>query len=179
MAVITVRNLGKVRIEGDTPTPEESRRIAALVNQKRAEAEKRSLPGIVDDIEIPEGNERTEAIEEYLASPQFKRLALEILGGVAGAATGGTLFAARVALRPALSLLYRSLGAGVGEGAAAGTAQIFDPRDSVAKEVLRGFATGATAESIGAAIPAIIKKVRFKLDYAPEGRNAERLLKAA
>ena len=51
---------------------------------------------------IPEGNERTQAIEEYLASPQFKRLALEILGGVAGAATGGTFFAAQAALRPAL-----------------------------------------------------------------------------
>ena len=178
MGVITVRNLGKVRIEGDTPTPEESRRIAALVNQKRAEAEKRSLPGIVDDIEIPEGNERTQAIEEYLASPQFKRLALEILGGVAGAATGGTFFAAQAALRPALALLYRSLGAGVGEGAAAGISQVFDPRENVAKEVLRGFATGATAESIGAAIPAIIKKVRFKLDYTPEARKAERLLKA-
>jgi len=179
MAVITVRNLGKVRIAGETPTPEESRRIATLVNQKREEAERKSLPGIIDDIEIPEGNERTEAIEEYLASPQFKRLALEILGGVAGAATGGTLLAARVALRPALGLLYRSLGAGVGEGAAAGVSQVFDPRESVAKEVLRGFATGATAESIGAAIPAIIKKVRFKLDFAPEGRKAERLLKAA
>ena len=178
MGVITVRNLGKVRIEGDTPTPEESRRIAALVNQKRAEAEKRSLPGIVDDIEIPEGNERTEAIEEYLSSPQFKRLALEILGGVAGAATGGTFFAAQAALRPALALLYRSLGAGVGEGAAAGISQVFDPRENVAKEVLRGFATGATAESIGAAIPAIIKKVRFKLDYTPEANKAERLLKA-
>ncbi len=178
MGVITVRNLGKVRIEGDTPTPEESRRIAALVNQKRAEAEKRSLPGIIDDIEIPEGNERTEAIEEYLSSPQFKRLALEILGGVAGAATGGTFFAAQAALRPALALLYRSLGAGVGEGAAAGISQVFDPRENVAKEVLRGFATGATAESIGAAIPAIIKKVRFKLDYTPEANKAERLLKA-
>ena len=178
MGVITVRNLGKVRIEGDTPTPEESRRIAALVNQKRAEAEKRSLPGIVDDIEIPEGNERTQAIEEYLASPQFKRLALEIIGGVAGAATGGTFFAAQAALRPALALLYRSLGAGVGEGAAAGISQVFDPRENVAKEVLRGFATGATAESIGAAIPAIIKKVRFKLDYTPEANKAERLLKA-
>jgi hypothetical protein len=178
MAVITVRNLGKVRIAGETPTLEESRRIATLVNQKREEAERKGLPGIVDDIEIPEGNERTEAIEEYLASPQFKRLALEILGGVAGAATGGTFFAARAALRPALGLLYRSLGAGVGEGAAAGVSQVFDPRESVAKEVLRGFATGATAESIGAAIPAIIKKVRFKLDYTPEANKAERLLKA-
>ena len=178
MAVITVRNLGKVRIAGETPTPEESRKIAALVNQKRERAERKSLPGIVDDIEIPEGNERTEAIEEYLASPGFRRLALEILGGVAGAATGGTFFAAQAALRPALALLYRSLGAGVGEGAAAGISQVFDPRESVAKEVLRGFATGATAESIGAAIPAIIKRIRLKgVEYTDEGRKADRLLR--
>ena len=178
MGIITVRDLGKVRIEGDTPTPEESRRIAALVNQKRERAERKGLPGIIDDTEIPEGNERTAAIEEYLASPGFRRLALEILGGVAGAATGGTFFAAQAALRPALSLLYRSIGAGVGEGAAAGISQIFDPRESVAKEVLRGFATGATAESIGAAIPAIIKRIRLKgIEYTDEGRKADRLLR--
>ena len=91
---------------------------------------------IVDDIEVPEGNERTEAIETYLKSPEFRRLALEILGGVAGAATGGTFLAARLAMRPALGLLYRSLGAGVGEGAAAGAAQVFDPKEDLAKEVL-------------------------------------------
>ena len=118
------------------------------------------------------------AISEYLASPKFRRLALEILGGVAGAYTGGTFFAAQAALRPALALLYRSLGAGVGEGAAAGAAQIFDPRDDVAKEVLRGFATGATAESIGAAIPAIIKRIGFKgIKYEDEAEKAERILK--
>ena len=63
---------------------------------------------ITDYADIPQGNARSEAIEAYLASPQFRRLALEILGGVAGAATGGTFFAARAALRPALGLLYRS-----------------------------------------------------------------------
>ena len=133
--------------------------------------------GIVDDMEVPEGNVRTEAIESYLSSPQFRRLALEILGGVAGAATGGTFFAARAALRPALKLLYRSLGAGVGEGAAAGAAQVFDPRDDLAKEILRGFATGATAESIGAAIPALIKKIGFKgVKYSDDAEKAEKTL---
>ena len=132
---------------------------------------------ITDYADIPQGNARSEAIEAYLASPQFRRLALEILGGVAGAATGGTFFAARAALRPALGLLYRSLGAGIGEGAAAGAAQVFDPRDDLAKEVLRGFATGATAETIGAAIPAIISKIGFKgLKYSDDAEKAERLL---
>ena len=132
---------------------------------------------ITDYADIPQGNARSEAIEAYLASPQFRRLALEILGGVAGAATGGTFFAARAALRPALGLLYRSLGAGIGEGAAAGAAQVFDPRDDLAKEILRGFATGATAETIGAAIPAIISKIGFKgLKYSDDAEKAERLL---
>jgi len=131
---------------------------------------------IADYDELPDDNDN--AISEYLASPKFRRLALEILGGVAGAYTGGTFFAAQAALRPALALLYRSLGAGVGEGAAAGAAQIFDPRDDVAKEVLRGFVTGATAESIGAAIPAIIKRVGFKgIKYEDEAEKAERILK--
>ena len=135
---------------------------------------------IVDDMEVPEGNARTEAIEDYLKSPQFRRLALEILGGVAGAATGGTFFAAQAALRPALALLYRSLGAGIGEGAAAGAAQIFDPRDDLAKEILRGFATGATSETIGAAIPAIIKKIGFKgIKYSDDAEKAERTLTKA
>ena len=43
---------------------------------------------IVDDIEVPEGNARTEAIETYLASPEFRRLALEIGGGVAVCCSG-------------------------------------------------------------------------------------------
>ena len=50
---------------------------------------------ITDYADVPQATARSEAIEAYLASPQFRRLALEILGGVAGAATGGTFLAAR------------------------------------------------------------------------------------
>ena len=53
MGVITVRNLGQVRIAGDKPTPEEPRRISLIIKKKQKDA-KKSLPGIVDDIEIPE-----------------------------------------------------------------------------------------------------------------------------
>ena len=66
MAVITVRNLGQVRIAGDTPTEQEKERIGALVQRQKEKAERRSLPGIVDDIDIAEGNERTQAIENNL-----------------------------------------------------------------------------------------------------------------
>ena len=134
---------------------------------------------IVDDMEVPEGNARTEAIEEYLKSPAFRRLALEIGGGVAGAMTGGTLYAASRIIRMAYPLLVRSLGAGIGEGAAAGAAQTFDPKEDLAKEIFRGFATGMSAEAIGAAIPAIIKKIGFKgLKYTKEAQDAEEILTA-
>ena len=135
---------------------------------------------IVDDMEVPEGNARTEAIEDYLTSPEFGRLALEIGGGVAGAMTGGTLYAASRLVRMAYPLLVRSLGAGVGEGAAAGIAQTFDPKEDLAKEIFRGFATGMSAEAIGGAIPAIIKKIGFKgLKYSKEAEKAEELLSAS
>jgi hypothetical protein len=50
---------------------------------------------IADYDELPDDDDN--AISEYLASPKFRRLALEILGGVAGAYTGGTFFAAQAA----------------------------------------------------------------------------------
>ena len=130
---------------------------------------------IADYDEVPDDDDN--AISEYLASPKFRRLFLEVSGGIAGAYTGGAFFAAQAALRPALALLYRSLGAGIGEGAAAGASQIFDPRDDLSKEVIRGFLTGASAESIGAAIPKLIGKIGFKgIKYEPEAEKAERIL---
>ena len=144
---------------------------------------KNQFPEVFDDTEVPPltevGQQNLQEIEEYLTSPKFRRLVLEIGGGVAGAMTGGTYFAASALMRPALGLLYRSLGAGIGEGAAAGLAQTFDPRDDIAKEILRGFATGVSAETIGAAIPALIKKIGFKgLKYTKDAQDAEDVLNA-
>ena len=83
--------------------------------------------------------------------------------------TGGTLYAASRLVRMAYPLLVRSLASGVGEGAAAGLAQTFDPKEDLAKEIFRGFATGMSAEAIGGAIPAIIKKIGFKgLKYSKD-----------
>ena len=59
--------------------------------------------GIPDYLDEPQSNARTEAIEEYLKSPKFRRLFLEVAGGIAGAYTGGAFFAAQAALRPALA----------------------------------------------------------------------------
>jgi len=178
MAVITVRNLGQVRIAGDTPTEQEKQRIGALVQRQKEKAERRSLPGIVDDIDIAEGNERTEAIENYLKSKEFARLATEVGFAIGGAMTGGTLTAARLVLRPALQTLYRSLGAGVGQATGAGIASTtFDPKEELAKDVLRAFAQGATFEAVGAAVPALISKVKLRgIKTSKEADEAEQII---
>lgn len=184
MAVITVRNLGQVRIAGETPTKQEMQRIGALVKRKKEESERRSLPGIADYGEIPElsetGKQNLENIENYLKSPEFKRLATEIGFAVGGAMTGGTIAGARLILRPALQTLYKSLGAGVGQATGAGIASTtFDPKEELSKDVLRAFAQGATFEAVGAAIPALIKKIRFKgIKTTKEADEAEQIIKS-
>ena len=180
MAVITVRNLGQVRIAGETPTEQEKQRIGLLVQRQKKKSERRSLPGIVDDIDIAEGNEKTEAIENYLKSKEFARLATEVGFAVGGAMTGGTLAAARLVLRPALQTLYRSLGAGFGQATGAGIASTtFDPKDELSKDVLRAFAQGATFEAVGAAVPALISKVKLRgIKTTKEADEAEQIIKS-
>ena len=180
MAVITVRNLGQVRISGETPTEQEKQRIGLIVQRQKEKSERRSLPGIVDDIDIAEGNERTEAIENYLKSKEFARLATEVGFAVGGAMTGGTLAAARLVLRPALQTLYRSLGAGFGQATGAGIASTtFDPKDELSKDVLRAFAQGATFEAVGAAVPALISKVKLRgIKTTKEADEAEQIIKS-
>lgn len=182
MAVISVRNLGQVRIAGETPTEEEKKKIAGIIQSQKAKRSQDELttpyPEIYSEEQIPRGNERTEAIEAYLASPEFKRLGTEIGFAVGGAMTGGTLAGARLILRPALQTLYRSLGAGVGQATGAGIASTtFDPKEELSKDVLRAFAQGATFEAVGAAIPALIKKIRFKgIKTTKEADEAEKVI---
>ena len=182
MAVISVRNLGQVRIAGETPTEEEKKKIAGIIQSQKAKRSQDELttpyPEIYSEEQIPRGNERTEAIEAYLASPEFKRLGTEIGFAVGGAMTGGTLAGARLILRPALQTLYRSLGAGVGQATGAGIASTtFDPKEELSKDVLRAFAQGATFEAVGAAIPALIKKIRFKgIKTTKEADEAEKII---
>lgn len=144
--------------------------------QKKDEEVQQYYPGIVDDMEIAPSNERSRRVEEYLTSPAFGRLVLEVAGGVAGTiATGGIgaapLLITRAAtyVRPAL---LRMFGAGLGEGTAAGVAQTFDPRESVTKEMLRGFATGVAGEGSGQllnkAVTKIIGKNKKLIDGAEE-----------
>jgi len=134
--------------------------------------------GRITDIgELPETNARTEAIQDYLSSPAFGRLALEVTGGIAGAVFAPAIAPAvaigRAAsfVRPALQKAFTSMsGAGFGEAAGAGVSQTFDPRfDSkddfetiakdISKDMLRAFATGATAEGAGIILNKSIAKV--------------------
>lgn len=135
------------------------------------------LPQILDYGEIPEENKRSQAVEDYLTSPAFGRLALEVVGGVAGAAFAPAIAPAvaigRAAafIRPALQKAFTSMaGAGFGEATGAGVSQTFDPRfDSkdnfetiakdISKDMLRAFATGATAEGAGIVLNKSIAKL--------------------
>ena len=110
--------------------------------------------------------EKMGQVETYLKSPEFKRLALEITGGVAGSLvapqiSGAVAIGKAVTIvRPALQkLITRMIGAGVGEGSAGGISQFFDPRESVVKEVLRAAAQGIAGEGLGAVVNKAIAKV--------------------
>ena len=125
---------------------------------------------MVDDMEIPPSNARSRAVEDYLTSPEFGRLALEITGGVVGAAFAPAIAPAvlvgRAAMmvRPALqAAVTRMAGAGIGEMGGAGISQTFDPSfDSsddfheiakdISKDLLRAGATGVAGEGAGQVI---------------------------
>ena len=130
---------------------------------------------IVDDMEIPEANSISQAVEDYLTSPEFGRLALEISGAVAGAAFP-PLAVARAAMlvRPALRLAATKMGgAAVGGAGGAAVSQTFDPTfnpeddfgevmSSISKDMLRSGAIAATGEGAGLLIGKGITKVLGK-----------------
>ena len=140
---------------------------------------------IVDDMEIPETNSRSQAIEDYLTSPEFGRLALEISGAVAGAAFP-PLAVARDAMlvRPALRLAATKMGgAAVGGAGGAAISQTFDPTfnpeddfgevmSSISKDMLKSGAIAATGEGagllIGKGITKVLEKNKKLLDGAED-----------
>ena len=132
---------------------------------------------MVDDIDIAPSNERSRAVQEYLGSKEFGRLALEITGAVAGTMAAPAIIPAvaigRAAMlvRPALQgVVTRMAGAGFGSGVGAGASQTFDPTfdakddfidiaTDVSKDILRAGATGAVGEGVGSVINKGIAKV--------------------
>lgn len=128
------------------------------------------------------GRDEASSLENYLNSDDFQRLAVETFSAVGGLVTGGTLTVAKNsigALLRARPLVTKMLFAGTGESLGAGASQSFDPKESVVKEMLRGFATGMSGEAIGAAIPKMLSKVGFKgVRYTKQAEEAENLIQS-
>ena len=170
MGTINVEGLGTVQIQGDQPTPEEARVILKAVEAKKLEKQNidayayqqstgetyvtdRELTGEM----VGAGSDVDKAVGDFLTSPEFGRLVLEIGGGVLAAGmTGGAsapITIGRIALlsRPFLANLARrsaAAGVGGGGGSAVATATI-DPKDDMVKEVIRAAIENAAGEGIG------------------------------
>ena len=139
-----------------------------------------TFQGVQDYMDIPDQTERSKAVEDYLTSPEFARLVLEITGGVVGAAYAPQLslpvLVGKLAgkVRPVLNAaVTRMAGAGIGEGAAAGVSQTFNPTfdsdddfNEIASEILRDIlikgSIGATGEGAGLVVSKVINKVASK-----------------
>jgi len=202
MTIINIEGLGEVEIQGDTPTPEESRIILKAVEAKKQEKIAQDLPSLAETY-VTESNlssgltpeevaEQDQALGNYLKSPEFFRLVAEIGGATAGSIlTGGlALPAAAVAARagmlarPFLAKLAKSTaGAAAGGGTAAGAASVtFDPKDDVLKEVVRGATEAAIGEAVGAPIAikigqGLTKVLGPKIDLLKGAEEAESIIK--
>ena len=147
MGQIFVEGLGSVEIQGDTPSENETKQIGLALDQIK---ENKFQP------------ESEKIVDSFLNGPTVGRIALELGLSIAGTvATGGLALPALVAragflARPTLMALAKSsLGSGAGGATGAGIAQTFDPKDDIAREILRGGMEGAIGEAIGA--PVVIK----------------------
>jgi len=170
MGTINVEGIGTVQIQGDQPTPEEAKTILKAVEAKKLEKQNidayayqqstgetyvtdRELTGEM----VGAGSDVDKAVGDFLTSPEFGRLVLEIGGGVLAAGmTGGAsapITIGRIALlsRPFLAnLARRSAAAGVGgAGGSAVATTTIDPKDDMVKEVIRAAIENAAGEGIG------------------------------
>jgi hypothetical protein len=179
MGTINVEGIGTIQIQGAQPTPEEARVILKAVEAKKLEKQNtddyayqqstgetyvtdRELTGEM----VGAGSDVDKAVADFVTSPAFGRLLLEVGGGVAGAyLTGGAsvpLSAARVAAiaQPFLKqLAIRSAGAAAGGGVGSVVAQPLDPKDDMVKEIVRAAAENAIGEGAGGLIVKGIEKV--------------------
>ena len=170
MGSINVEGIGTVQIQGAQPTPEEARVILKAVEAKKLEKQNTDAYAYqqstgetyVTDRELTgemvgAGSDVDKAVGDFLTSPEFGRLVLEIGGGVIAAGmTGGAsapITLGRIALlsRPFLSnLARRSAAAGVGgAGGSAVATTTIDPKDDMVKEVIRAAIENAAGEGIG------------------------------
>jgi hypothetical protein len=139
---------------------------------------------IYDDMELPEMTSESQAVYDYLSSKEFRRLSLEITGGVVGAMYPPAAIArAATLVRPALQGLVTKMGgAAVGGAGGAAVSQTFDPTfntqddfseimESVSKDMLRSGAVAATGEGAGLLIGKGISKVLGRNKKLIEGAD--------
>lgn len=147
MGQIFVEGLGTVEIQGNTPTELESKAIAKAVEQNK------------DNQLLPQAEK---VADTFFTAPKVARFATEVGLSILGTvATGGLALPAiavrgGILARPFLTRLAQSsLGSGIGGASGAGISQVFDPKDDVVREIVRGGVEGAVGEAIGA--PVVIK----------------------
>lgn len=147
MGQIFVEGLGTVEIQGNTPTELESKAIAKAIEQNK------------DNQLLPQAEK---VADTFFTAPKVARFATEVGLSILGTvATGGLALPAiavrgGILARPFLTRLAQSsLGSGVGGASGAGISQVFDPKDDVVREIVRGGVEGAVGEAIGA--PVVIK----------------------
>jgi len=147
MGQIFVEGLGTVEIQGDSPNEIESKAIAKAVEQNK------------DNQLLPQAEK---VADTFFTAPKVARFATEVGLSILGTvATGGLALPALavrggILARPFLTKLAQSsLGSGLGGATGAGVSQVFDPKDDIVREMVRGGVEGAVGEAIGA--PVVIK----------------------
>lgn len=147
MGQIFVEGLGTVEIQGDSPNEIESKAIAKAVEQNK------------DNQLLPQAEK---VADTFFTAPKIARFATEVGLSILGTvATGGLALPAiavrgGILARPFLTKLAQSsLGSGLGGATGAGVSQVFDPKDDIVREMVRGGVEGAVGEAIGA--PVVIK----------------------
>ena len=151
MGEIFVEGLGTVQIEGNEPTEAESKAIASGFEQYK------------DQLATPDAEKTADT---FLTLPKVLRFGTEVGLAIAGTVLTGGLglpaIAARGAMlaRPFLTQLAKSsLAAGAGGGTGAGVSQLFDPKDDITREILRGATEATLGEAIG--VPVVIKGAKL------------------
>jgi hypothetical protein len=147
MGQIFVEGLGTVEIEGDVP------------NEKETQAIKRASEKFKDESLLPQSEK---VADTFFTAPKVARFATEVGLSILGTVATGGLALPAIAIRGGLlarpfltRLAQSSLGSGLGGASGAGVSQVFDPKDDIVREMVRGGVEGAVGEAIGA--PVVIK----------------------
>ena len=146
MGEIFVEGLGNVQIQGDEPTEAESKAISQGFEQYK------------DQLATPNAEKTADSA---FTGPKIARFVAEVGLSIAGSFLTGGLALPGLALRTSMlarpfltQLAKSSLASGAGGGTGAGISQLFDPKDDITREILRGATEGALGEAIGVPVVA-------------------------